>query len=118
MAEDVTSAEVAPYSDLVSDLTRKFIGRFGAEYDDLFQEGMESVFMALRKGEQPSKVRITQDMRDYVRMLEYQTRYTRLRESSYEEHLAQLLEQEEQESQSETKRYGGLDYIDASEVYS
>lgn len=111
----VASAQVAPYSDLVSDLTRPFIGRFSAEYDDLYQEGMFSVFKALAKGELPSKELIVGAMRNWVRTLEYQTRYTRLRVVSYEEHQELLLKQEEQEPYTQAKSTGGLDYIDTSE---
>jgi DNA-directed RNA polymerase specialized sigma subunit len=111
----VASAQVAPYSDLVSDLTRPFIGRFGAEYDDLFQEGMIKVFQALAKGDYPAKEHIAHGMRDWVRTLEYQTRYTRLRAVSYEEHQELLLKQEEQEPYNRAKSNGGLDYIDTSE---
>jgi DNA-directed RNA polymerase specialized sigma subunit len=118
-AEVVNSAQVAKYDDLVSNLTRRFIGRHGAEFDDLFQEGREKVFEALRKGEAPAKEHILNGMRNWVRTLEYQTRYTRLRDVSYEEHQRLLLEQEETESLTEAKTNGGLDYIDTSEsLYS
>lgn len=115
MLAEVESSAVAAYDDLVSDLTRRFIGRFGAEYDDLFQEGRVSVFKALAKDEMPSKDLILGAMRNWVRTLEHQTRYTRLRSVSYEEHQAMLLEQEEQELLTEAKYNGGLDYIDPSE---
>ena len=114
-AVTVESSAVAKYDDLVSDLTRPFIGRFGAEYDDLFQEGRISVFKALAKGELPSKKLIIGGMRNWLRTLEYQTRYTRLRSVSYEEHQAMLLEQEEQELFTQAKANGGLDYIGTSE---
>lgn len=114
-AVEVTSAEVAKYDDLVASLTRRYIGRHDAEFDDLFQEGREKVFEALRKGELPAKTHIENGMRDWVRTLEYQTRYRRARSVSYEAHMEMLLELEETESPSGTKRYGGLDYIDASE---
>lgn len=115
LAGDVESSAIAAYDDLVSDLTRPFIGRFGAEYDDLFQEGRIKVFQALAKGQSPAKEHIVHGMRDWVRTLEHQTRYTRLRSVSYEEHQAMLLEQEKQEPYTEAKSIGGLDYIDTSE---
>lgn len=114
---EVTSAQVASYSDLVSDLTRPYIGRFDAEYDDLYQEGMEKVFEALRKGQLPAKEHIKHGMRDWIRTLEYQTRYRRMRDISFEEYQELLLEQEETESLAETKANGGLDYLDASDLY-
>lgn len=113
----VTSAQVAPYSELVESLTRPYVGRFDAEFDDLYQEGMEKVFEALRKGQLPAKQHIQNGMRDWVRTLEYQTRYRRMRDISYEEYQKLLLEQEETEPYTEAKANGGLDYIDASELY-
>lgn len=117
-AGGITSAQVAPYSELVSNLTRPYVGRFDAEFDDLYQEGMEKVFEALSKGQLPAKRHIQNGMRDWVRTLEYQTRYRRMRDISYEEYQELLLEQEEQESLIETKASGGLDYLAADELYS
>lgn len=111
----VTSAQVEPYTELVENLTRPYIGRFDAEFDDLFQEGMEKVFEALAKGELPAKRHIQNGMRDWVRTMEYQTRYRRMRDISYEQYQEMLLEQEESESPIEAKSNGGIDYIDASE---
>lgn len=116
-AVEVSSAAVAPYKDLVESLTRPYIGRFDAEFDDLYQEGMEKVFEALSKGQLPAKRHIQNGMRDWVRTLEYQTRYRRMRDISYEEYQELLLEQEEQESLTEAKANGGMDYLDASELY-
>lgn len=117
MLAEVTSSAIANYDDLVASLTRRYIGRFGAEFDDLFQEGRIKVFQALRKGDLPAKEHIGHGMRDYVRLLEYQTRYRRMRDISYEEYQELLLEQEEQESLTEAKYNGGLDYLDASELH-
>lgn len=114
---EVADSAVAKYDDLVADLTRRFIGRFGAEFDDLFQEGREQVFRALRKGQHPAKEHILNGMRDYIRMLEYQTRYTRLKESSFEEHQEMLRQQEATESlpYGWDTMTGGLDYVESSE---
>lgn len=119
-AEGVTSAQVEQYDELVASLTRRYIGRHDAEFDDLFQEGREKVFEALSKGQLPSKTHIENGMRDWVRTLEYQTRYRRMRDISYEEYMELLLEAEEQESLIEAKYNGGIDYLDASasELYS
>lgn len=114
----VTSAQVEPYMELVTNLTRPYIGRFDAEFDDLFQEGMEKVFEALAKGELPAKRHIQNGMRDWVRKMEYQTRYRRMRDISYEQYQEMLLEAEEQESLEEAKANGGLDYLAADELYS
>ena len=114
-AEKVTSSAIEQYDGLVASLTYRFIGRHDAEFDDLFQEGREKVFEALRKGELPSKRHIENGMRDWVRTLEYQTRYRRIQDVSYEEHQRMLLEQEETESQLEAINNGGLDYLDTSE---
>lgn len=115
MQAEVTSSAVAQYDELVASLTRRYIGRHDAEFDDLFQEGREKVFEALRKGELPSKRHIENGMRDWVRTLEYQTRYRRMRDISFEEYQEMLLEQEETEPLIEAKSNGGLDYIGASE---
>lgn len=115
MQAEVSSSAVAPYSELVASLTRPYIGRFDAEFDDLYQEGMEKVFEALSKSQLPAKQHIQNGMRNWVRTLEYQTRYRRMRDISYEEYQELLLEQEESESLTETKYNGGLDYIDTSE---
>lgn len=68
------SHEVAAFRGLVESLastrarTRRSI-RVGAEYDDLVQEGLIAVWVALRDGEEPTARKIRDRMSRYVRML-------------------------------------------------
>lgn len=114
----VSSAQVAPYVELVERLARPFVGRFDSERDDLVQEGLIKVFQALAKEQLPAKQHIINGMRDWVRVMEYQTRYRRMTEISLEEYQAALLEQEELESTPYgwDKSTGGIDYLDTSEL--
>lgn len=112
--DHVSSAQVTPYVNLVERLARPYVGRFDSESDDLTQEGLIKVFQALSKGKLPAKEHIRHGMRDWVKTMEYQTRYRRMNEVSFEEYQASLLEQEEQESvpYKADEYVGGLDYFD------
>lgn len=66
------------YAGLVDSLARKLSGgaraaQVGAEYDDLYQEGMISAWQALARGVQPSADMIENRMRDWLRYLGRQT---------------------------------------------
>lgn len=115
----VASEQVAPYVELVERLARPYVGRFDSESDDLVQEGLIKVFQALAKKQLPSKQHIINGMRDWVRTMEYQTRYRRMTEISLEEYQAALLESEEQESTPYgwDKSTGGMDYLDTSDLF-
>lgn len=65
----VADAELAAYSPLVKKLARKYTGRSGAEWDDLVQEGMISVWEALRRSNIPSRLVIQYAMQQWVRFL-------------------------------------------------
>ena len=62
----VSNSEVAAYQELVSSLAWRYNGHCGAEYDDLFQEGMLVVLLALRKGAFPSRDVIAKRMSRWV----------------------------------------------------
>ena len=68
------NGQVAAYRGLVASLARKVAGgarasQVGAEYDDLEQEGLISVWQALTRGVTPSAEIIENRMRDWVRYL-------------------------------------------------
>lgn len=63
----VTSADVAPFLPGVSRIAERLDGVGGAEYDDLFQEGSEKVFILLRDGLPVTGTAIRNAMRDWVR---------------------------------------------------
>lgn len=63
------NGEVAAYGDLVESLARKFVGRNGAEFDDLVQEGLISAWQALCRGVTPSPLVIEYRMRDWTTWL-------------------------------------------------
>ena len=65
----VTDSQVAAYSGLVDSLAWKLTGYSGAEFDDLRQEGLLSVFLALRAGRMPSKGIIRNRMINWCRYL-------------------------------------------------
>jgi len=76
---EITS-EIKQYWPELTRLARKYVGRFGAELDDLVQEGAIFVWQSLQKGITPSEDHIRNRMRNWTRTLEYQTRYGRLKE--------------------------------------
>lgn len=69
MYRAVTSEEVAAYRQLVEKLARRYVGSAGAEFDDLVQEGLISVWEALRRNNNPSAEVVQYAMRMWVRFL-------------------------------------------------
>lgn len=69
MYRDVADSELAAYQPLVKNLARKYVGRQGAEWDDLVQEGMISVWEALRRDNIPSAEVVQYAMLQWVRFL-------------------------------------------------
>lgn len=63
------NGEVAGYRGLVESLAPKFVGRNGAEFDDLVQEGLIFVWQSLERGVTPASIQITNRMKDWVRLL-------------------------------------------------
>ena len=61
--------QVATYRGLIESLARKFVGRNGAEFDDLVQEGLLSLWQAMGRKIPPSADVIENRMRNYVRLL-------------------------------------------------
>lgn len=72
MKRDI-NGEVAGYRGLVESLAPKFVGRNGAELDDLVQEGLVFVWQSLERGIQPVPDLIEGRMKSWVRLLGYQT---------------------------------------------
>lgn len=73
LTPDLTAA-VEQYDPAVAALATRIAGegrsrRYGAEYDDLFQEGRLSILLALREGKSPSLRKSEHTMRDYVRFM-------------------------------------------------
>lgn len=60
---------VAAYSDAVTSWARRYVGRNGAELDDLVQEGLICVWQTLEKGVTPSREVIEGRMKNWVRFL-------------------------------------------------
>lgn len=63
---------VAAYRPFVELLANRFTGRFGAEFDDLVQEGLVSVWQAHERGVEPSATIIQHSMRNWVRTVRRQ----------------------------------------------
>jgi hypothetical protein len=63
----VASEDIRAFRPLCSQLARKHTGRFGAEFDDLEQEGMIAVFHLLLRGLPVTSESIDNRMRDWVR---------------------------------------------------
>lgn len=72
MSSSVTSDDVAAYHPLVHKHAKTFSGRFGAEYDDLYQEGLVAVWQALADNHHPSGTVVKNAMRDWVRVCKRQ----------------------------------------------
>jgi DNA-directed RNA polymerase specialized sigma24 family protein len=64
---------IRAYLPLIESLARKFVGRNGAEYDDLVQEGMVMVWQTLERGITPAVALIEARMHDWARLLGTQT---------------------------------------------
>lgn len=60
---------VAAYRYLVRKCAWRFVGRNGAEFDDLEQEGLIFVWTTLEKGAMPSPEHIQNRMKNWVRYL-------------------------------------------------
>lgn len=67
------NGRVAEYSDLAESLARRYVGRNGAELEDLVQEGMISAWQALERGVTPSADILGFRMENWVRLLGRQT---------------------------------------------
>lgn len=72
MLGDINS-RVAGYSGLAESLAQKFVGRNGAELDDLVQEGLIFVWQTLQRGVTPNAELIEGRMQNWTRLLGYQT---------------------------------------------
>lgn len=70
---EVTSAQIAAYEPACVALAQRYVGRNGAELDDLVQEGRIFVWQTLQRGIHPSAEMIANRMVDYVRWLGRQT---------------------------------------------
>lgn len=80
MKEVEITSELKQYWPELTRYARKYVGRFGAELDDLVQEGAIFVWQSLQKGITPSEDHIRNRMRNWVRTLEFQSRYGRIKE--------------------------------------
>lgn len=67
MEQPVSSEAVAAFRPLCAKQARHYRGAGGAEFDDLEQEGLIAVWDALRYGFIPSKVVVSNRMKDWVR---------------------------------------------------
>jgi hypothetical protein len=61
--------EIGAYTDLVESLARKFVGRNGAEGEDLVPEGLLFCWQSLSRGIQPVPDLIEGRMKSWVRLL-------------------------------------------------
>jgi DNA-directed RNA polymerase specialized sigma24 family protein len=98
MKEVEITSELKQYWPELTRYARKYVGRFGAELDDLVQEGAIFVWQSLQKGITPSEDHIRNRMRNWVRTLEFQSRYGRIKEPV--EHPA-----------ADVRTIGGLDIV-------
>lgn len=60
---------VGAYKSTVENLAQQFVGRNGAEFDDLVQEGLINVWQSLMRKVTPSADIIEDRMKNYVRWL-------------------------------------------------
>lgn len=65
----VSNERVQMFEPMVRALARKYVGRNGAEYDDLVQEGLIDVWLTLRAGKFPSPKYIQMRMSRYCTFL-------------------------------------------------
>lgn len=72
MAKVVTSEEIATWRPRVESIAARF-GSRTAEFDDLVQEGLISVWVALANGRHPSDQVIHKQMKKWIRTLRRQT---------------------------------------------
>jgi DNA-directed RNA polymerase specialized sigma24 family protein len=68
----VTSKQVAEYEDLCRELARKYVGRSGAEHDDLVQEGLIAAWQSLQDGITPTSSYLDYAMKIWVTTLRRQ----------------------------------------------
>ena len=80
MLKPVASSQVAEYLPLVERLARPFVGRSGAEFDDLVQEGLIDVWRSLRNDQLPAARFITARMARWCAWLarQYPTDYEKM----------------------------------------
>lgn len=62
--------QCAPWETTVNSVARRYAGRSGSEYDDLVQEGWESVCTYLQEGSPITEESIERWVRSYIRQLE------------------------------------------------
>jgi hypothetical protein len=110
MKEVEITSELKQYWPELTRYARKYVGRFGAELDDLVQEGAIFVWQSLQKGITPSEDHIRNRMRNWVRTLEFQSRYGRIKEPVGWTGTA-LLERDHLATQSGMRTIGGLDIV-------
>ena len=79
VVESIDSAIRTYWYPEVKRIAKRYVGRHGAELDDLVQEGIIFVWQSLQRGIIPKEDLIRARMRNWCRTLEYQTRYTRAR---------------------------------------
>lgn len=72
MGRVVTDAEIAAWRPRVEGIAKR-LGQKHAEFDDLVQEGLISVWVALANGVHPSDQMILNRMRMWIRTLRRQT---------------------------------------------
>jgi len=82
------SGRVGNYSGLVADLARRLAKGPGgtnveAEYDDLYQEGLIAVWQCLERGVAPKAEIIELRMRDWRRLMKYQSGRGGHKDTSY-----------------------------------
>ena len=63
---DYQQLVIETWMEDITKIAWKFTGKFGAELDDLVQEGMISVWMNLEAGKSPSKTAIKHRMINWV----------------------------------------------------
>lgn len=68
--ERLTWEQCAPWADTVNAVARRYSGRSGSEFDDLVQEGWESVCTYLQEGSPITEESIERWVRSYIRQLE------------------------------------------------
>ncbi len=68
----VSDDQVRAYKTHVERLAREFVGRYGAEKDDLIQEGLIAVWSSLQDGQPPSTEYIRLAMRGWCTTLRRQ----------------------------------------------
>lgn len=65
----ITNEVIAEYVPRVKSIARKYVGRNGAELDDLIQEGLIFIWLSLKKQIMPSMDLVDKRMKNWVRYL-------------------------------------------------